>query len=66
MKDVIRADNTGTAAWTCAHGTETWDFLWYKTGENTYFTTYTVDSILVTMQPDGTAKDNYGLTYIRS
>lgn len=66
MKDVIRADNTGSTTWTCANGTETWDFLWYKTGENTYYTTYTTSSVLVTMQSDGTAKDNYGLIYKRS
>jgi len=66
MIDVIRADNTGSSIWTSSNGTKTWDLIWYQTGDTTYYTAYTTDSIPVTILSDGTAKGRYGLIYTRS
>jgi hypothetical protein len=68
ITDVLNAENTGSSTWTYENGTQygSWDLMWYETDENTCFTTYTDSAVLVTMQADGTAKDNYGLIYTKS
>ena len=64
----ICSDNTGYSIWTADDGTVDgpWKLIWYPLNKNTYTNYYKDAVIYFTILENGTAVDNYDLTYIKS
>ena len=64
----IRADNSGSCTWTADDGTVDgpWDIVWGSLNKNTCNNYYKDAVIYFTILDNGTGRDGYNLTFIRS